>query len=793
MLCVFANNNFAQERKKQLFNFNWQFHRGGALSPEAKNYDVSNWRKIDLPHDFSVEDIENTNSPLDKKAISHVNTGYFIGGTGWYTKTFEVPLSDKGKQITLTFEGIYMNSTVWLNGHNIGGNPYGYTEFTVSLTDKLLFGEKNTLMVKVINEGENSRWYSGSGIYRHVWLNTYNPINIANWGVFVTTPVVNKNNCQTNVETKLQNQTAQNVNLQLSNTVVNAQGKIINTINSTVNIVANNSETINQNVAIKNPVLWSLANPYQYKLITKVYQQNKLIDSVCTNFGVRTLKFSSDGFFVNGLFTKLNGGCMHHDNGPLGAKAYDRAEVRKVQILKQAGFNAIRTSHNPPSVAFLNACDSLGMLVIDEAFDCWQEGKNPYDYHLYFDKYWKKDMDAMILRDRNHPSIIMWSMGNEIPNREKPEVVAISKMLADYAKNLDNTRPTTAAINDVSPDKDANFATLDVAGYNYAATGDEWINNYYAEDHKRVPERLMYESEAYPLEAFDSWKKMIDKPYVFGAFVWTAFDYLGEGGIGGRGLPAYSDGNFWSISYCGDIDILGNKHPISYYRNTLWNKNALSVFVAPPTPSFNPKPIRAIWSRWHWNDVRPDWNHQGYENKPLDVVVYSSCSEVELFLNQQSLGKKPTNVTNRFLANWQVPYKAGVLKAVGYNGNKIVNTSILQTATKPTQIEMLEDNSTIIADGQDLSYVAITLTDEKGNRNPKANNLLKFEITGPGEIVGVGNADPISLESFQLPQRKAYEGKCLVIIKSTQKAGKIILKAFADDLKTAQITIQTIK
>lgn len=791
LFCIYFNNTNAQERKRELFNSNWQFFKGGAVSPETNNYDVSDWEKVELPHDWSVEDLENTNSPFNPKAVSHVNTGFFEGGTGWYTKTFEVAEADKGKRITLTFEGVYMNSTVWLNGQIVGGNPYGYTEFTVDLTEKLLFGKKNMLMVKVNNEGENSRWYSGSGIYRHVWLNIYNPINIANWGVFVTTPVITKNNCQTNVQTKLQNQTAQNTNLQLTNIVVNAAGKIENTVNTTVNITAKNSETLNQSIEINNPILWTIKKPYQYKLITKIYQQSKLIDSVCTTFGVRSLKFGSDGFFINGLFTKLNGGCMHHDNGPLGSKAYDRAEVRKVQILKNAGFNAVRTSHNPPSTAFLNACDSLGMLVIDEAFDCWQDGKNPYDYHLYFDKYWKKDMDAMILRDRNHPSIIMWSMGNEIPRRDKPDVVNISKMLCDYTKTLDTTRPTTAAINDLSAQMDANFATLDIAGYNYAASGELRKNDIYADDHKRVPERLMYESESYPLEAFDCWEKTINKTYVFGTFVWTAFDYLGEAGIGWRGFPANQKSFPWSISYCGDIDILGNKHPIAYYRDVLWNKNKLSVFVTPPSPSFELNPTRADWSKWQWNDVRADWNHEGSENKSLDVVIYSSCDEVELFLNQQSLGKKPTNLNTKFLANWQVPYTAGQLKAVGYTAKKQVNTSVLQTAAKAQQLKISVDRNKIMADGQDLSYVSINLLDSKGTINPKAQNLVKFEITGPGQIVAVGNANPISLESYQIPQRKAYQGKCMVIIKSTHKAGKIILKAVADDMKPVEITIET--
>lgn len=778
---------------KQSFDFDWKFFKGGAVSAENYSYGDTNWRKIDLPHDWSIEDLKNTGSPFDVNAISQVNGGFTTGGTGWYRKYFNLPAASKGKKITITFDGVYMNSSIWLNGKLLGGNPYGYTEFSFDITDKLHFDKENVIAVKVANEGDNSRWYSGSGIYRHVWLSVQNPIHIANWGTFITTPIIEKNNCTANVTTQVNNQSTTTVSVKLVSIVVDKQGKAIHQTSDTRLIKAGENYNFNQNISLKNITVWDTENPYLYSVVNKVVVDGIYADSTSTSFGIRTLKFTSDGFFINGVNTKLKGGCLHHDNGPLGSKTFDRSEVRKVQLLKSAGYNAVRTSHNPPSNAFLNACDSLGMLVIDEAFDCWKEGKNPYDYSLYFDKYWKKDIEAMVLRDRNHPSVIMWSNGNEIPNRETAAVAAVSKMIYDYIKTLDPTRVITSGVNELKPNKDGYFATLDVAGYNYAAGGDHWKNDVYADDHKRVPGRLMYESEAYPLEAFDSWQKVLDKPYVFGAFVWTALDYIGEASIGWRGY--WPDKNIypWTLAYCGDLDICGNKRPVSYYRDALWKTNQLAVFVTPPTPTFPLNPNREEWSKWHWNDVVADWNHQGYENKPLAVVVYSSCEEVELFLNEKSLGKKQTNKSTKFLANWNVPYQAGSLKAIGYINNKQVNMSRLQTAAPVHNINMVADRSQINADGQDLSYVQITLTDKDGIVNPKAENLVTFEIAGAGEIIAVGNGKPTSLESYQLPQRKAWQGKCMVVIKSTKNAGQIILKAKADGLTAAQIIISSVE
>jgi beta-galactosidase len=422
------------------------------------------------------------------------------------------------------------------------------------------------------------------------------------------------------------------------------------------------------------------------------------------------------------------------------------------------------------------------MLVIDEAFDAWKYGKNSYDYHLYFNDWWKKDITSMVTRDYNHPSIIMWSIGNEVQEKGTPEGAQTAKLLANYTRELDATRVVTSAVNDIREDKDPYFAALDVSGYNYAVNSYGHEASTYEADHKRIPGRIMFGTESFPLESFGNWMEVTDHPYVLGDFVWTSFDYIGEASIGWLGYPQGTSFYPWNLAYCGDIDICGWKRAQSYYRDALWKENQLSIFVSSPKPSFALNPKTASWSKWNWYDVVADWNWKGYENKPLTVNIYSSCPQVELFLNNKSLGKKETNRATRFTATWDVPYQSGELKAIGYDGDKKVNTSILRTAGEPSEIKLSADRTKLKANNQDLSYITVELTDSKGNLNPRANNLVHFKVEGPGTIAGVGNANPESVESDQLPQRKAWRGKCLVIIKSTGKAGDIILKASADKL-----------
>ena len=790
LLFLFFINGFSQTT---LFDADWRFYRGGIQGAEMTGFDDSKWRKIDLPHDWSVENLPGTNTPFHPKAISQVSGGFTVGGTGWYRKTFTIGNEQKNTRIQIQFDGVYMNADFWLNSEYLGTHPYGYTSFWFDLTSKIKFGEKNTIVVQVKNEGQNSRWYSGSGIYRHVWLKILDPVHVSPWGIYINTTASNASLARVNINTIVDNESANALQVKLVTRVINPRDVNIGTIESQRSASANTSTEFVQDLAVASPELWSIESPALYTAITDIYIGDKLTDRTETKFGIRTISFdATNGFQLNGKSIKLHGGCVHHDNGPLGSKAYDRAEERRVELLKASGFNAIRCSHNPPSPAFLDACDRLGMLVIDEAFDMWRIGNNPYDYHLYFDDWWQRDIESMVIRDRNHPSVIIWSIGNEIRDMENPKVIEVAKMLGDYIRQLEPTRPIAAAVNNLRPQKDSFFATLDVCGYNYAAGGDHGKQSLYKLDHGRVPNRVMMGTESYAMEAFDAWMGVVDNPYVIGDFVWTAFDYIGEASIGWRGYWQKSNFYPWNLAYCGDIDICGWKRPQSYYRDALWKENQVSIFVKPPRPSFALNPDKQSWSKWEWHDVAVDWNWPGQENKPIEVSVYSSCTEVELFLNGRSLGKKQTNRDTKFMAAWQIPYQPGILKAVGYANSKAIASSQLQTAKQVSKIKLSADRSTIKANGQDLSYITVELTDANGTRNPKAENLLKFRIEG-GIIVGVGNANPVSLESYQLPQRKAWQGRCLVIVKSYDKAGKIILTASATGLQSSKTVITTTK
>jgi beta-galactosidase len=781
----------AQPQTNSLMNFDtsWKFHLGGALRAESVNFNDSNWRKVDLPHDWSIEDRPGTHSPFNPDAISQVNEGFTVQGTGWYRKDFTVPASAKGKRVIIQFDGVYMNSDIYVNGQHVGNHPYGYTSFYYDITKELKFGETNVIAVEVKNEGQNSRWYSGSGIYRHVWLKTVDPVHLKTWGTYITTPGADAAAAKVVVKNKIVNESTAPVVLKVITKIVSARGREVGRIESSLSIPAGEERETNEQAEIKRPQLWSCETPVMYKAVTEIYQSGKMVDSGKLGFGIRQISFTANnGFQLNGKTMKLKGGCFHIDNGPLGSKAYDRAEERKVELLKASGFNAIRCSHNPPSPAFLDACDRLGVLIIDESFDMWIYGNNAYDYHLYFKDWWQKDMESMVTRDRNHPSVILWSIGNEIPQMATPEGVETAHKLADYVRGMDPGRPVTAAVNDLNPGKDAFFAALDVCGYNYAINHDDHQLDLYAEDHKRLPERVMFATESFPLKAFNAWMAVLDHPYVVGDFVWTGWDYIGEASIGWLGYPQKSNFYPWNLAFCGDIDICGGKRPQSFYRDALWKNNQLSIFVKPPTPSFKESPDKSPWSIWNWVDVVPQWNWEGFENKPMEVSVYSSCDKVELFLNGRSLGVKQTGKTEKFMATWTVPYQAGKLKAVGYSSEKPVKTAALETAGKPLNIRLSADRVHLGADSQDLSYITVDVVDANGLPNPEASDLISFELEGDATIAGVGNANPMSLESYQLPQRSAWKGKCMVILKAGKK-GKVTLKATAAGLKSSEINL----
>ena len=785
-ISVKSQNNILQ---RQLFDADWKFFQGDPPNASANNFDDKSWRSLDLPHDWSIEGAIELKNPMRAAG------GYFPSGTGWYRKTFKAPAAWQGKYISIYFEGVYMNANVFINGKSLGIHPYGYTSFFYDLTPYLNINKENTIAVRVDNSQQiNSRWYSGSGIYRHVWFRVTDPVHLNQWNTVITTPEITPGKATVQIKTFVKNDTKLPQSIVLSTQLTDNKSKSVGKNDMKVEIPANDGKEVTQTITVNNPSLWTPATPVMYQAQLKVIQNNKTIDLFNNAFGFRTIKFSTDkGFQLNGKTVKINGGCVHHDNGCLGAAAYDRAEARRVELLKEAGFNLIRTSHNPPSEAFLDACDRLGMMVIDESFDGWKASKNPNDYGRFFDEWWQRDLASMVMRDRNHPSIIMWSIGNEIIERKQPEALKITNMLVNEVRKMDPTRPVTSAMTTWDRDWeifDPMFAAQDIAGYNYQIRRA-------SSDHQRVPNRIILQTESYPRDAFDNWNLVQSNNYIIGDVVWTALDYFGESGIGRYYYPGESGGNPWDTdlypwhgSYCGDVDLIGWRKPISHYRNLLWNDNEkLYMAVREPNPDNGKIKVTpwAVWPTWE------SWTWPGQEGKDLQVEVYSKYPLVRLYLNNKLVAEKPTTKEQMFKAVFTLPYAPGLLKAVGVDNNKELETSILKTATQPAKIKLIADRTKILANGEDLSFVRIEVTDQAGNKQPNADNLLTFTVKGPGVIAGVDNANLKDTNPYVGTTRKAWQGRALVVIKSTHTTGDIQLKVSSPGLADGIVTIKTAK
>jgi len=768
------------------FDRDWQFHLGDPPRGYWRRTEDVDWRHLDLPHDWSIE------LPRGPEEPSGVSGGFFPTGRGMYRKTFEAPEAWRDKVVLLLFEGVYMNAEVALNEHFLGRHPYGYTSFWVDLTPYLRPGEQNTLHVGVDNACQlNSRWYSGSGIYRHVRLYVADPVHVGRWGVYVTTPQVTPDEATVRVETTVQNERADGQEVTLRTRIVDPGGAVVGVAEGTAHIAGGVAHTYAQEIAVRAPQLWSPDAPALYAVESEVVVAGQVADTASTTFGIRTLEFSAErGFLLNGEPLLLKGGCVHHDDGVLGAASFDRAEERKVELLKASGYNAVRTAHNPPAPAFLDACDRLGMLVMDEAFDCWRTGKNPYDYHVAFDDWWERDIESMVLRDRNHPSVIMWSIGNEVLERDgRSGGEAIARALAGRVRALDPTRPVTCAICGIWDqrrtweDADVVFAALDVGGYNY-----QW--RVYASDHERHPDRIMVGTESFPKEALENWQQVEAHSYVIGDFVWTSLDYLGESGIGRQHYgddQAFSLGEYpWHQAYCGDLDLCGFKRPQSTYRDVVWGVgDPLYLAVHYPVPE-GKTPVVTLWG---WPDVGPNWTWPGREGETFTVDVYSACERVELFLNGQSLGVQPTNPQTRLTATFQVAYQPGELKAVGYVGDQEVAECVLETVGPATGIRLTPDRNTIPAQPGSLSYVTVEVVDAQGRMQPNASHNVLFTVKGEGEIAAVGSGDPTNTEPYRGNQHTVYRGRCLAVVKSNGRPGEIHLRAHADGLEVAEVVI----
>jgi beta-galactosidase len=798
ILAILSFNSCAETEidpapREMRFNDDWKFVRSDI--PGAGNYDFddSGWRVVDLPHDWSIEDVPPKEGvrqvgPFSEESAGGISTGHVIGGTGWYRKSFTLARDDDNKIIKVLFDGVYMDSEVWINGVYLGRHPYGYTAFFYDLTDHLRpSGEKNVLAVRVNNEGSNSRWYSGSGIYRNVTLIRTAPVYIDIWGNYITTPVVSPSSSVVSVETRIINSTARDVNITAEVYIIDPAGETVSVSTKEIRTGPDEPVFVTQEMEVIDPRLWDTETPNLYTAVVQLKDGGRVIDRTLTRFGIRSIEFSPErGFLLNGKSTLLKGACIHHDNGPLGAAAFDHAEFRKVEIMKSNGFNAIRTAHNPFSTAFLEACDRLGMLVINEAFDHWQIPKNPNDYHRFFDDWWDKDMESMLLRDRNHPSVIIWSIGNEIKERADPDGLRTARMLKAKLRTLDRTRPVTQGVSEFweTPGRPWEesapvFDLLDVHGYNYM-----W--KHYEEDHEKYSHRIMIGTESFPMESFENWQMAEKHPYVIGDFVWTGMDYFGESGIGNTWLDT-DDISFlppwpWFNAWCGDISVLGYKKPQMFYRDVVWRNSLIEMLVHAPVPEGSTQVI----SRWGWPNEHKSWNWEGHEGTPLQVSVYTRAPRVRLELSGEVIGVKDVSEDTRLMATFDVPYRPGELVAVALDGETELARQVLRTAGEPFRLMIRAERDTIAASAGDLAYFNIEVVDENGLIVPNAEIAVEFILEGQGTLQAVGNGNPTGMKSFQQPRVLTYEGRCQLIVRSGHDPGEIVVYARSPEAVTGK-------
>ncbi len=774
MMLAIAVVTASAQTKSQLFDFGWQFTHNGTT------------QTVDLPHDWDIFE-----GPNSGQGTTGTGGGWFEAGKGEYRKEFRVEsLELRDKLVKLHFEGVYQKAEVYVNGQRAGQHHYGYTPFTVDVTPYINKDKKqaNEVVVKVDNSQQpNCRWYSGSGIYRHVWLETMPALHIAENGVFVTTPEVSADKARVQVDVTVQNESQADRNA----TVVVGGAQLM------VAVKAGESKTVTTTLFVNNPRLWSPESPTLYEAKVELKEAGNVIDNTTARYGIRSFSFDAEnGFVLNGKKVLINGACVHHDDGVLGARAFDDAEIRKVRQIKEAGFNLIRTSHNPTTRAFLDACDSIGMLVIDEAFDGWRTQKNPYDYSTVIDSCFHQDIHAMVLRDRNHPSVISWSIGNEVIERKDIRVVYTARQMKKAIHELDTTRPVTEALCAWDRDweiYDPHAEVLDVAGYNYMIFK-------HASDHERDPKRVIWQTESYPRDAFRNWAVVNDFPYVVGDIVWTGLDYLGESGIGRNYYKGEREGESWIEggqpewhgAPCGDVDITGWRKPISHYREMLWNltpnpspKGEGSIYLCAKEPNGYHGEIKTtMWSVWPtWES----WTWPSWEGKPVEVEVYTHQPEVKLYLNDQLIGTKQVSRDTEFKAVFSVPYKAGTLRAEA-GGESMT----MKTAGEPARLRLTPDRTVMTADGQSLTFINIEVLDKQGTLVPEAAIDCEATVKGAGKLLAFASADLKDTEPYTSSHVKTWKGRALLVVRSTQKGGSVNV-SIKSALPTTSLTLRSIK
>lgn len=801
------------------FDEGWKFNLGDSAAYSQPDFNDSSWRSLNLPHDWAIE------GDFSKENPSGTGGGALPGGIGWYRKTFTVPGYKEGEKVYIDFDGAYMNTTVYINGHELGTRPYGYASFSYDITPWLKEGD-NVIAVKVDNSDQpNSRWYSGCGIYRHVWLRKLDAIHVAQWGTYVTTSDITPDSATVNIATTVDNTSATDAEVTLTTRVIDPQGKVAATVTASDNIAAGKSATVNQTARVADPQLWSLDNPALYSVVTDVAVGGKTVDTYQTTTGIRTIEFTADkGFFLNGEQVKINGVCMHHDLGALGAAVNTRAIRRQLEILQEMGVNAYRASHNPPAPEVLALCDSMGILVMDEAFDMWRKRKTERDYARFFDEWHERDLTDLVTRDRNHPSIIMWSIGNEVLEQwsdaaadtlsleeanlilnfghgadklaKDGDEMSVNSMLtaklADIVKQLDPTRPVTAGMNEPNPGNHLiKSGALDVIGLNYH---DEW----YDDAEKNYPGKPLLGSETVsalmtrgyyknPSDSIIIAPKRWDIPYEDPSFACSAYDneHVPWGTTHENSLRRMKDdrvmGQFiWTgfdyigeptpygwparSSYFGIVDLAGFPKDVYYMYQSEWRPD---------------KTVLHLFPHWNWTP-----------GQTVDLLAYyNNADEVELFVNGKSQGVRSKG-DGEYHVMWRVPFEPGTIKAVSRKAGKTVAEQVINTAGEPAQIRLTPDRATIAADGNDLSFVTVEILDSDGNLCPTAVNEVTFTVEGAGQNEGVDNGNPISLERFKADSRKAMAGKALLIVRNNGKKGDINVKAVSPGLSDATITLK---
>ncbi len=763
------------------FDASWKFHLGDVTGAQATTYSDAAWTALDVPHDWSIS------LPFNQGSAAGLGGGYLDGGVGWYRKTFTLPASSQGQRVFVQFDGAYMDSTVWMNGTQICARPYGFISYECDFTSAAKFGGTNVLAVRLNNQQPSSRWYSGSGIFRHVWLKAVNPVRVAYTGTRVTTPTITSTSATVDVTVTVQNDGASGQPVTVASAILDASAnRVAQGTAPAVPVPSGATSDVTQTLTVSSPELWSLASPNMYSLVTTVSVGGAVVDTYTTPFGIRSVAFNAGtGFSLNGQSVKLNGTCNHNDLGSLGAAVNFRAIQKRLQMLKDMGVNALRTSHNPPAPEVLYLADTMGFLVMDEAFDTWDEAKVQYDYHRFFTQWSTIDISAMVARDRNHPSIIIWSIGNEIADDGNH---AIAQSLIAAVKAEDSTRAIGQAFLEASPDTGtANME--DVVGLNYAPyTYDSWHTSqpswklFASESSSAVRSRGVYKlpvtqniltSSDNQCSSYDnsvvswgtsaegSWQSINSRAFMAGEFIWTGFDYIGEPTP--YGWPSKS-------SYFGAIDTAGFPKDIFYFYQSRWNYGGPTMVHLVPMD----------WTSWTAGQSVP-------------VYVYSNADSVELFLNGTSLGSKnvepvPSQPSSGHL-QWSVTFASGTLQAKATKSGAVVATDTVQTAGAPAALKLTADRSTIAADGSDLAYVEVFVVDSKGVVVPQASNTISFSVSGPGTIAGVDNGDSVSHESYQGPTRSAFSGKALAIVRSTTSPGTITLEATSGSLVVGSAVI----